>query len=122
MKAMKNVLLIALTAGVLAFAHHGLAEFDQTKKVNLQGTVTEFHFVNPHCMVEFDVKDDKGQVRHWQGEMTSPVHLKGWTATTLEPGNTVTVSGFPAKNGTPFMWLTKLNSNTGVELKSFSDK
>jgi hypothetical protein len=120
MNQVKNVLLATLAAAILAFAHHGLAAFDQTKKVDLQGTVTEFHFVNPHCVVEFEVKDDKGQVKKWQGEMTSPAHLKGWTATTLEPGNIVTVAGFPAKSGAPYMWLTKLSSNTGVELKSFS--
>jgi hypothetical protein len=120
MRQIKKLLLAALAVVTLALAHHGLAAFDQTKKVNLVGTVTEFHFVNPHCVVEFEVKDDKGQVRKWQGEMTSPAHLKGWTATTLEPGNIVTVAGFPAKSGAAYMWLTKLSSNTGVELKSFS--
>lgn len=120
MKSMRNALLICLAAAALAVAHHGLAAFDQTVKIDLKGTVTEFHFVNPHCIVEFDVKDDKGQIQKWQGEMTSPAHLKGWTATSLEPGNVVTVSGWRAKSGAPYMWLTKLSSSNGVELKSFN--
>jgi Family of unknown function (DUF6152) len=117
---MKNIILALPLIAVLAFAHHGLAAFDQTNKVTVKGTVTEFHFTNPHCVVEFDVKDDKGQTQKWQAEMTSPVHLKGWTATSLESGNIVTITGYPAKNGSHYMWVLKLNSSNGVELKSFT--
>jgi hypothetical protein len=48
--------------------------------------------------------------------MTSPVHLKGWTATSLEPGNVVTVTGYRAKSGAPYLWVTNLSSSNGVEL------
>jgi len=120
MKKMRNVGLALLTAAALATAHHGLAAFDTTTTMNVKGTVTEFHFVNPHCVVEFDVKDEKGKIQKWQGEMTSPAHLKGWTATSLEPGNVVTVSGYRAKSGAYYMWITKLSSSNGTELKSFS--
>lgn len=119
MRKLNNTLLAFLATAALAIGHHGLAAFDQTIKINLKGTVTEFHFVNPHCVVEFDVKDDKGQVQKWQGEMTSPAHLKGWTATSLEPGNIVTVTGYRAKSGATYMWITKLSSSNGTELKSF---
>jgi len=120
MKQMPKMLVILFAISALAFAHHGLAAFDQTTTITVKGTVTEFHFINPHCVVEFEVKDDKGNVQKWQGEMTSPAHLKGWTATSLEAGNVVTVSGYRAKSGAPYMWVTKLSSSNGVELKSFS--
>ena len=110
--------VVFLAAGALALAHHGLAAFDQTSKVTLKGTVTEFHFVNPHSVVEFEVKDDKGDVRKWQAEMTSPGHLKGWTATSLEPGNIVTVTGYRAKSGAFYLWVTDLRSSSGVELRA----
>jgi hypothetical protein len=48
--------------------------------------------------------------------MTSPVHLKGWTATSLEPGNVVTVEGYPAKSGALYLRVTKLSSSNGIEL------
>jgi hypothetical protein len=117
---MQKTFLILLASAALAVAHHGLAAFDQTTTITVKGTVTEFHFVNPHCVVEFDVKDDKGKIQKWQGEMTSPAHLKGWTATSLEEGNVVTVSGYRAKSGAFYMWITKLSSSNGVELKSFT--
>jgi hypothetical protein len=119
MRKVRNVVL-ALALATVAFGHHGLAAFDTTTTINVKGTVTEFHFVNPHCVVEFDVKDDKGKVQKWQGEMTSPAHLKGWTPTSLEPGNVVAVSGYRAKSGAFYMWITKLSSSNGTELKSFS--
>ena len=120
MRKVRNALLVLLAGAALAVGHHGLAAFDTTTTINVKGTVTEFHFVNPHCVVEFDVTDDKGKIQKWQGEMTSPAHLKGWTATSLEPGNVVTVSGYRAKSGAYYMWITKLSSSNGTELKSFS--
>ncbi len=120
MNRMQKAFLILLASAALAVAHHGLAAFDQTTTITVKGTVTEFHFVNPHCVVEFEVKGDKGKIEKWQGEMTSPAHLKGWTATSLEQGNVVTVSGYRAKSGAFYMWITKLSSSNGVELKSFT--
>jgi hypothetical protein len=111
-------LVVFLAAGALAIAHHGLAAFDQTNKVTLKGTVTEFHFVNPHAVVEFEVKDDKGPVQKWHAELTSPLHLKGWTATSLEAGNVVTITGYRAKSGAFYLWVTDLRSSNGVELKA----
>ena len=105
-----------LAAAAPALAHHGLAAFDQTHKVTLEGTVTVFRFVSPHSVVEFEVKDDKGQVEAWQAELTSPIRLKGWTATTLEPGTVVTVTGYRARSSARYLWMTHLTASTGVEL------
>jgi hypothetical protein len=100
-----------------AAAHHGLAEFDQAS-VTLKGTVTEFHFTNPHCVVEFEVKSGNSKVETWQAEMTSPAHLKGWTPTSLAAGDEVTITGYRAKSGAHYMWITSLKSSNGVELKT----
>lgn len=106
-----------LLAPVVALAHHGYAEFDQSAKVTLTGAVTAFHYTNPHCIVEFDVKTDKGPVQKWQGELGNPLHLKGWTAASLEPGDEITVSGYRAKSGALYLWVLGLKSSNGVELK-----
>ena len=118
MRTFTSGLVLFLAAGALAIAHHGLAAFDQTVKLTLKGTVTAFHFVNPHAVVEFEVKDDSGHVEEWEAEMTSPAHLKGWTATSLEPGNVVTVTGYRAKSGASSLWVTNLSSSNGVELRA----
>ena len=116
MRTFISGLVLVLAAGTVTIAHHGLAAFDQTNTVTLKGRVIAFHFLNPHSVVEFEVKDDKGHVQTWKAEMTSPVHLKGWTATSLEPGNVVTVTGYRAKTGASSLWVTTLKSSNGVEL------
>jgi hypothetical protein len=118
MRTFISGLVLVLAAGAVTIAHHGLAAFDQTNKVTFKGTVTEFRFLNPHSVVEFEVKDDKGHVREWKAEMTNPAHLKGWTATSLEPGNVVTVTGYRAKSGASYLWVTALSSSNGVELRA----
>ena len=86
---MKNLFVLFLAAASLASAHDGYAAFDTTTEITLKGTVTDFHFVNPHSVVEFDVKDDKGQVQNWKAELTSANHLapKGWSESTLQAGD-----------------------------------
>jgi hypothetical protein len=118
---MKSLLLVflAITIPGSADAHHGYAQFDTKVVVTFQGTVTDFHYVNPHSVVEFDVKDGKGQVQSWKGELTSASHLnpRGWTATTLQPGDEITIAGYRAKNGAPSLWVTKIALANGQELK-----
>jgi hypothetical protein len=115
----KKLLLLLLAIAGLAGAHHGYAAFDTTVEVTLKGTVTDFHFVNPHCVVEFDVKDDNGRVQNWKAELTSSAHLapRGWTATSLEAGDELTITGYRAKNGAPSLWVTKIRLANGHELK-----
>lgn len=114
--------MIALSAAVAvpraAEGHHGWVEFDSNSSVTLQGTVTDFHFTNPHCVVDFDVKDDKGQVRKWQGEFASPPELgrNGWTAATLQPGDKLTITGHTAKNGALAIHVSGIRQN-GKDLK-----
>jgi Family of unknown function (DUF6152) len=117
MKALTIGLLILLAAATSVDAHHGQAAFDQTSKITLTGTVTDFHFVNPHCVVEFEIKDATGPARTWQAEMTSPSNLKGWTATSLEPGDVVTITGYRAKSGAPSLWVLELSASNGMKLK-----
>lgn len=120
---MKNTVatLLAVAIGLLtipgsADAHHGFAAFDTKTEITLKGTVMEFHFVNPHCVVEFEVKDENGKVRKWQGELTSANRLTpiGWRPNSLKAGDEVTITGYPGKNGTPAVWVNKIASNGQV--------
>jgi|SRR5437016_4568868 len=112
---------LAVTALVFAFpvfAHHGTAAYDTTKTVTIKGTITDFEFINPHVMVFFEVKDEKGSVKKWQAELTSPNHLMrtGWTKETLRPGDEVTFSGLRAKSGATTLWITKIVATDGYEI------
>jgi hypothetical protein len=105
---------VLLVLSVPALAHHGSAAYDMSKTVTVTGTVTDFQFVNPHVLISVDVKDPStGKIEHWQGELTSPNHLAraGWTKSTIKPGDEVTITGGPAKSGSPTMWIRKVSKD-----------
>ena len=84
-------------------AHHSFAaEFDSTKAVTLQGTVTKLDWMNPHIWIYLDTKDDSGTVAHWQCEGGPPKTLtrQGWTRDALKIGDQATIEGFRSKDGT----------------------
>jgi hypothetical protein len=89
-----------LTASAVA-AHHSGAMFDQAVTTKLAGTVRQFQWGNPHCFIQLMVKDDRGQEVEWSLEMTAPMHLQrlGWHRSSLKPGDKITVSFHPLRNG-----------------------
>lgn len=105
--------ILLVLSGGSALAHHGSAAYDMTKSITVTGTITDFQFVNPHVLISMDIKDSSGKVEKWEGELTSPNHLAraGWTKSTLKPGDQVTLTGGPAKSGSPTMWIRKLTKD-----------
>jgi len=109
-ETMKNrYLLVAIAAGcclVLAaplIAHHSFAaQYDRSKQATLTGPVTKVDWINPHARFFLDVKDAAtGKVVHWEVELGAPAMLmrRGWNSKSLPIGNSVTVSGSLAKDG-----------------------
>ncbi len=98
-------------------AHHGAAEYDNTKTISLQGTVTALQYLNPHALILFTVKDDKGQTADWTAELQSPNLLsrRGWSRSTLKPGDQVVITGHPVKNGVKAMTGQKVLFTDGRE-------
>jgi hypothetical protein len=84
-----------------AFAHHSFAMFDRDKEVTLTGVVTEFQWTNPHAFIEIDVPKEGGGTEHWSIEMNSPNNLQrqGWKSTLLKPGDKVSVTLNPLRDG-----------------------
>jgi hypothetical protein len=106
--------------GARAWAHHGSAAYDLSTST-VSGTIVEFEFVNPHCQLHVDTKDDKGNVVHWTGEFTNPaaLHRRGWTKEMFKAGDAITVTGNKAKSGAPFMRVMKVQMADGKELTAF---
>ncbi len=109
---MKYLVAAAILMCLPVLGHHGTSNYENTAQtITLSGTVTEFVWANPHAYLLFDVKDEKGAVVHWAGEMNSPGVLKGagWTKTTLKAGDQITVTLRPNKFGTPVGLLSRAN-------------
>jgi hypothetical protein len=98
-----------------AFAHHGGAAYDGDHPLTLTGTVTDFHFIQPHPLIALEVKDAQGATTEWSVEMTAPNHLShfGWNGKKLKPGDQITVTGQPAKNGLKVLNLRKISYTNG---------
>ena len=114
-------LLVGLmTLGSVAFAHHGTANYDTSKTVTVKGAVTDFQFINPHVLISMDGKDETGKTEKWQGELTSPNRLSraGWTKSSVKPGDTLTISGYPSKSGSPEIWIQKVTLASGEDLST----
>jgi hypothetical protein len=99
---------VFLVAGFLAIclpmsAHHGNAAYDMKDVEMKDVTVTKFSWQNPHCIVQFDAKDENGKVVHWAAELGSPsaIGLVGFTKTTFQPGDVVTIHITLSKTGSP---------------------
>lgn len=120
---LKLVFLFALVAALCipAFAHHGTGvSYDTSKTFTVKATVTEFRYANPHPQLFFDVKDEKGTVVHWTGEIApNPTQLQqdGWgrkrSEAALAPGTEVTVTLAPSRLGTPVALVQKIVSAKG---------
>ena len=90
-----------LAAALPVWAHHSFAsEFDVTKPVKLQGTVTRMEWINPHSWIHIDVKNPDGTVTSWmvEGGSPNPLLRRGFTKHSLEPGTEIVVEGYQAKD------------------------
>lgn len=118
--------VVLVSAARVASAHHGSAiSYDLSKQVTLTGVVTEWVWKNPHCFVMFDVTDGQGMPANWGAETHPttflvrnevggvPVPL---SATSLKPGDKVTITLFPSHVGAPRGLLAKLVDAEGKVL------
>ena len=118
LKSMALLVLVLSACGPL-FAHHGAAAYVDKIVVLKDATVTKFVWANPHSILLFDVKDDKGEVTHWAGEAGSPsaIGLLGWNRNSVQPGDVLTVYIYPAKSGSPVGRLNKVVFADGKTLR-----
>ena len=109
--------LTLVTAG--SYAHHSFAVFfDQGKTVAVTGVVTEFQFKNPHGVIKIMEKTKTGPAKEWKVESNSPSILKrrGWKIDSLTLGETVTVEGWPARDGSRYLRLRKVTRANGEQI------
>ena len=110
-----------LSVAIPATAHHGTGtSYDLSKPITLQGTVTEFHYANPHPQLFFDVMNEKGEVVHWSAEFyPNPSQLQqgGWgkkrSEAALAPGTKIRITLAPSRAGTHVGAILKLLNENG---------
>ncbi len=113
----------AVTAGVLvwlggsASAHHSGAMFEPEKTITLKGVVKEFEYTNPHSWLWVTVTNDDQTTVDWGFEAEGPSTLfrAGIKKGDLKPGDKVTVTGRPMRDGRPAAaWVTVIKEDGRV--------
>lgn len=106
MKSKFSVLAVSvalLATAVPASAHHSFAMFDSSRESTIRGTVKEFQWTNPHVWIQVSVVGANGREVVYSIEGGSPNSLRrqGWTGQTFKPGDRISITMNPLKNGDP---------------------
>lgn len=116
-KVLLTAMLIFLPAA--ASAHHsGALFYTMGEKISLTGEVQSFNFRNPHAIVVLLVTNDKGEQERWTCETSAPSALRrrGWSQQSIEVGETVTLDGVPARDGSQLMRITAVTKADGTQV------
>lgn len=103
---MKHLARISLVAsamsliGSAAFAHHSFAMFDNTRKIDVKGTVKDVQWTNPHVWVDMVVMENGQQKTYgFEGGAVAVLKKFGWTKDMVKAGDTITLTAHPFKDG-----------------------
>ena len=95
--------LLAVAVVAPASAHHSRSNFDLVTLVELEGTVSQVHWLFPHTWIYLDVEDEQGHVQTWVMEGASPPSIRaaGVTEEHIRPGDRIRMRCHPLKDGSP---------------------
>jgi hypothetical protein len=119
--------MLAITLGLAiaapAVAHHSFAAFDLTMQKTVAGSVKQVDWTNPHTWIWVNVTNKEGGVDAWGFEGMSPNYLnrRGWTKKTLQPGDQVTVTFRPLKDGSHGGMFASAKRPDGTVLTMFGE-
>ena len=122
------IVFAVLSAGSLWAHHSPSAEFDMTKRFTVAGTLTKVDWINPHIVVDVDVKGESGKVENWRFESNPPSWFRRVGVSRSEIakgiGQTVKVEAVRAKDGTLYGYMQKLTlaDGTSWELVTGNEK
>ena len=128
---MRRQLILFGAAGLLlgplvdtASGHHSTAIYDSENPVELSGTVVEWRFVNPHCIITLEVTDESGDTIVWslEGSNTSLLFRRGWTPMTLKPGDRIMATVRPLQSGVPGGNYSNIRWQDGTRIDPRADR
>lgn len=103
----------------LIHAHHSFAvHYVPDKIIAISGTVIEFRFTNPHGLVFLTVKSATGEEQQWRAETNSPnvLRRRGWNNASIKAGDSVTIEGYPTRDGSYNLRVNRVIFPDGREL------
>jgi len=125
--AVGSVVLALFAIASLSAHHSPSAIFDMGKRITVTGTLTRIDWINPHIVVAMDAKSDGGKIDRWTFESNPPSWYRSVGLARADfakaLGQTVTVEGLPARDGTLFGYMRKITlpGGTSLELVNTAD-
>jgi hypothetical protein len=93
--------LIAIGAGVPAWAHHSFAaSYDMNQPITVHGVITQVLLRNPHSWFRINVRDASGKMEEWSFEAGTPSGMirNGYKPDIIKSGTEVTIKGFRGRD------------------------
>lgn len=118
LKGTTRLLVAAALFSMPAFAHHSTSAFDNEKVIRIEGTVTQFRWINPHASFKLEGDASEGPDGLWTVEMTAPNVLMrvGWKRSSLKEGDKVVAYVNPLKDAITLNDGSQGGLYVGVEL------
>ena len=97
-------------------AHHSFAIYDIDNKISRTGVLTKLEFSNPHIEMVLEVVNEDGSKETWDIESMNPRRWdsRGLARDVVEVGETVTIIGWPARNGKDNMTISVITTERGT--------
>jgi hypothetical protein len=116
--------LLLAWAALPASAHHSPSAFDLSGQISKTGTVEKWTWTNPHSWLYIRVEAADGSQEIWGFEMgsTGGMIREGWNAADIKPGDKVTVTGAPGRDGAHVALLQRVQLPSGRVLRNQLDK
>ena len=108
--------MVVVAGAPLTGHHYGLSAFDGSKPLRISGVLVKVEWTNPHAKLHVDVRTTGGAVERWIAETGSPGTLTrlGLDRSRLLLGEPMSLSGFPARDGTRRMIVRTLALSGGA--------
>jgi hypothetical protein len=104
------------------WAHHSpSAIFDMANRISVTATLTKIDWINPHILISMEAKADGGKIDHWTFESNPPSWYRSVGLVRADfakaIGQTITVEGVRARDGTLFGYMQKIKLPDGTTLE-----
>ena len=117
LKRLALVVLAIQAVTLTAWAHHSHGNYEMTEYIELDGTVTDLYFINPHAWLYMEVEEESGETVTWAMEAAGASTLTrgGIAEDELEPGDWIHVRCHALRDGSPGCLLGFVTTPDGVE-------
>lgn len=107
-------IVLIVSIGIPATAHHSAAGQDFTKRVEMQGVVKSWQIMNPHGKLFIQITDAKGtRVLELETHSRNNVYRAGYRDGMIKAGDKIKVYIAPNRDGTDGGYLVAFETAAG---------